>query len=205
MLNRLFNQKVTSSLPKCGASHLGGHKWRCNMDKASLLFLKKKYEVNSMIDIGCGLGGMIWYATYIGIQAVGIEGDSSLPQHSLIIKHDFTKGVCEIEKYHYDLVWMVEFLEHLDECYLENIIPILLKSKIVFFTFAPKGKDGFHHVNCRSSFYWIRWFKQIGFSIEKASTRYVRLKSSMRRNFVRNTGFVLRNTNYASFFRHKNS
>ena len=35
--------------------HLGGHLNKTHTDRGTLLYLKNKYNIKSMIDIGCGL------------------------------------------------------------------------------------------------------------------------------------------------------
>mgnify|MGYP003138270832 FL=1 len=39
-------------------SHLGGHLNRTNLDRPLLKHLKKNHNINSMLDIGCGTGGI---------------------------------------------------------------------------------------------------------------------------------------------------
>ena len=38
--------------------HLGGHLNKTHTDRGTLLYLKNKYNIKSMIDIGCGPGAM---------------------------------------------------------------------------------------------------------------------------------------------------
>jgi hypothetical protein len=176
--------RVTMDLPP----HLGGHQGVTHVDEGTLLYLRDKLKVSSMIDIGCGPGGQVMLAQSMGIDSVGLDGDFQLeyPEGIEVILQDLTKGTGEITPV--DLAWCVEFLEHIDEEYLYNVFDIFRQCDLVFCTHAPPGKDGVHHVNCQSEEYWIRLFNQNGFSYDIESTRELRKVSTMKREFVRETG-----------------
>ena len=63
-----------SSLP----SHLGGHKSRTHIDVGVLKFARDKLKVKSMLDIGCGPGGMVNLAKKLELKVLGIDGDDSI-------------------------------------------------------------------------------------------------------------------------------
>jgi hypothetical protein len=94
-----------------------------------------------------------------------------------------------------DLIWTCEFLEHVAEQYINNYFTLFLQSKIVFCTFST-SKGGYHHVNVKTQDYWDNVFSQYGFTKDIISTDYIRSNSSMKRNFVRNTGTVYKNKFY---------
>ena len=170
--------------------HLGGHKWRTNLDIGALDAITHLFPINSMVDVGCGPGGMVAYAKWKGIHAIGIDGDPQIPADPSILQHDFSISPIACPLSCIDLIWCVEFLEHLDEKFLNNLIPLLSQSSVIFSTAAPPGQDGHHHVNCKPHDYWIQWFEKIGFYEEESATKFVRKKSSMRSNFTRTTGTV---------------
>jgi hypothetical protein len=62
-------------------------------------------------------------------------------------------------------------------------------------THALPGKNGHHHVNCRTEDYWIDMFKKYDFSLCEYATREVRQCSTMKREFMRETGKVFINEN----------
>ena len=69
--------------------HLGGHLNKTHIDEGALDYLIKKFEIQSMLDIGCGPGGMIGVARAKGLDAWGIDGDPSCAGvHTFI--HDST-------------------------------------------------------------------------------------------------------------------
>jgi Methyltransferase domain. len=95
--------------------HLGGH---CNVTKINrpvLNHIREKYKITSLIDIGCGPGGMKVLCDELHIDWYGIDGDPAVlktTDHSLL--YDFTQGTPVINK-KFDLAWSTEFLEHIEE------------------------------------------------------------------------------------------
>ena len=47
--------------------HLGGHLNRTNTDEPLLRYVKERFDIESMLDIGCGPGGMKEVANNMGI------------------------------------------------------------------------------------------------------------------------------------------
>ena len=170
--------------------HLGGHNNNTHLDEGALLYLKNTFKVQRMLDVGCGPGGMLELAHKHNISYLGIDGDKQLklkPPNFLI--HDFSHKL-ETKISNVDLVWSVEFLEHVEERYIPNYIEVFKCAKVVFCTAAPPGKKGYHHVNCKPLNYWIDVFEKYGFAFEEEHSRKVRKASTMRREFVRQTGMV---------------
>ncbi len=171
-------------------NHLGGHANITHIDEGAFLYLSAELKIASMLDVGCSIGGMVKLAQRYGIQSDGIDGDVSvLDKFPEVIIHDFSKG-----KYHsenaYDLIWSTEFLEHVDAQYISNIFSAYCLSPYVFITHARPGETGFHHVNCQPADYWISVFSSYGYTLSETYTEGVRKASTMKRNFVRNSGMV---------------
>jgi cyclopropane fatty-acyl-phospholipid synthase-like methyltransferase len=190
-------------------NHLGGHGGRTHVDEGTLTFLKETIAIKSMLDIGCGPGGMSYVAKDLDIIWLGIDGDLSLARfsNSNIISHDFTLGpisnskliVSRTEKTfmtkEFDLAWSVEFLEHVGEKFIPNYMSAFQKCRWVVCTHAPiTATNGHHHVNLRDDRYWIRRFSEHGFTFDKELSRGVRMNSTMEREFMRNTGLVFKRT-----------
>ena len=170
--------------------YLGGHGGLTHSDEGALIFLKKQLSVKSMMDVGCGTGGQVYAARKNGIEAFGVEGDSSLKfDKPWFFIHDFTKGHFACER-RFDLVWSVEFLEHVEEKYQHFYMSLFQSAKIVVCTAAPPGKHGYHHVNCRSLDYWIKTFKKYGFAFDAINTELLKKHSSMMREFMQETGML---------------
>lgn len=173
---------MSDLLPK----HLGGHANTTHVDRGALIYLMEAYEVGTMVDLGCGPGGQVREAQGLGIQAFGVDGDWTCGPEEV---HDFTVGPFPYAP-RVDLVWCVEFLEHIEERYLPNVMPFFCNAEVVVISAAPPGKGGHHHVNCQGAGYWIEKFYEEGFGPDRGSTMALRGASTMEREFIRDRGLV---------------
>ena len=80
-MSGIRNKRVQHS-PK-GAPHLGGHNWRTHIDTFVLDHYKVK-GCSSFLDIGCGVGGMVYNALDRDYDAYGIDGDFRLERENQI-------------------------------------------------------------------------------------------------------------------------
>lgn len=172
--------------------HLGGHADITHIDDG-ILEMAKKLNFKTMLDIGCGPGGMVQRSKEFGIMSEGIDGYPGKNQISdiKINIHDFTIGKFD-HQLEFDLAWSCEFVEHVEERYLPNFMHSFQKCKNVFMTYAPPGTPGHHHVNCRPEQYWKDVFYSYGFVYDEELTKELRNKSTMKRDFVRKCGLVFR-------------
>ena len=164
--------------------HLGGHKNKTHLDEGALNYMIRMFGIKSMIDIGCGPGGMVDLARNKGLKVLGIDGDHTVQRSSTAEKfvhiHDYTLGPSNIDK-SFDLAWSCEFVEHVYEEYLPNFMADFQRAKFVIMTYAPPGKPGHHHVNCNTEQYWKDVFKEYGFLYDANMTRQIREVSTMGR------------------------
>lgn len=177
--------------------HLGGHKNRTHLDEGVLNYMIDQYKVKSMLDIGCGPGGMVNLARDLGIDAYGIDGDFTLNRvGNFFTIHDYTLGNSPVNKT-FDMAWSCEFVEHVEEDYLPNYMNDFQKAKYVVMTFSEKS--GHHHVNLKPASYWISKFKDYGFEYDDEETNNIRNASTMntsgkfiKKQFVKNNGLFFR-------------
>lgn len=167
--------------------HLGGSLTRCWEDEGSLDWAINKFNVKSMIDIGCGQGCQVKLARSKGLEAIGIDGDSRVITKDLHIQHDFVKSKF-LSTRTYDLAWSVEFLEHVYEEFMPNYMTAFQSSKYVIATHAPPGKIGHHHVNCQVPEYWHEKFDEYGFRYDEELTKELRKNTTMGKYFMRKYG-----------------
>lgn len=141
----------------------------------------KNDGIKSVIDIGCGMGYSTKWFVDNGIESLGIEGGEKAVKNSLcpnnVVMHDFTEGVYT-PKRKYDAVWCCEFVEHVEEKYMNNFLETFKYAEKIFMTHAKPGQVGYHHVNCRNSDYWISNVEKIGFSYDSSNTEYLRRLSN---------------------------
>lgn len=177
--------------------HLGGGERRCHNDVGALQWAMKLWDIKSMVDIGCGRACVVQDAVDHGLDALGIDGDPgdlhdeynfTRPDVPFLL-HDFTEGPAPVDR-EFDLAWTVEFLEHVDEKYMDNYMDTIKKCKYVICTFARPGDGGHHHVNEQEPQYWIDKFDSYGFVFNRSYTKELRKASTMIKRFIRENGLV---------------
>jgi SAM-dependent methyltransferase len=133
----------------------------------------------SMLDIGCGEGHAAHWFQQNGVEDVlGIEGcdkaiETNLLDRSRLLHHDFTKGPPEIT-HRFDLGWSCEFVEHVEEEFVPNILAAFSKCTILMMTYATPGQGGYHHVNCKPAKYWISKLFSINMKLDQTLTDFLR-------------------------------
>ena len=139
----------------------------------------EQFDAHSVLDVGCGEGQSTRYFLEAGCEALGVDGcqqaidDSVVPGH--VVQHDFCSGPF-IPDQPIDLIWSCEFLEHVEEQYLANILCTFARArKGILVTHAFPGQRGHHHVNLRRSSYWIRHIEALGFYCDPYLTRQARM------------------------------
>lgn len=129
-------------------------------------FLLIKYELKSVIDIGCGMGYNLSWFQHQNLEICGVEGhpdaveNSVVPEH--VIQHDFTLAEY-VPRKNYDLAISTEFVEHVESQYENNWMRILDQCRYFLMCHAVPGQKGHHHVNCQTSEYWIERIQTRGF------------------------------------------
>lgn len=139
----------------------------------------RRFQVRSVLDVGCGEGHATRFFGNLGCAVTGVEGCSQAIRDSVIpgcvVQHDFCHGPY-LPPTPPDLIWSCEFLEHVEEKYLGNILQTFAEArKLIFVTHAFPGQDdGHHHVNCRPSSYWIRRIEGLGLRCDAGLSREAR-------------------------------
>lgn len=172
--------------------HLGGHLGITHLDPGLLHWMMRAFRVSSMIDVGCGPGGMVELATQRGLEVLGVDGDPDILFFPLLLRWDYTKGPAPITR-DFDWGYSCEFLEHVSPEFLDNYMQTFARCSYVTVTAAPPGKPGHHHVNCQDETYWKGVFSRYGLRLDILYTREMRKHSTMKREFVRETGMFFVN------------
>jgi hypothetical protein len=148
-------------------------------------------KIKSVIDIGCGEGHSVKYFLDRGIESLGVEGGENAyknsPSKENLILHDYTEGPF-IPNKKFDAVWCCEFVEHVEEKYMQNYLETFKFSDKIFMTHALPGQEGYHHVNCQVSEYWIDTIEEIGFKYNNNLSMH--LRSITDKIHVKNTLLV---------------
>jgi cyclopropane fatty-acyl-phospholipid synthase-like methyltransferase len=154
-------------------------------------YLLIKYNLNSVVDIGCGLGHNLSWFKNMNLEICGIEGMEDAIKKSVIpndvILHDFTKGQLKLQK-KYDLAISTEFVEHVESIYEKNWMSVLDSCEYFLMSHALPRQKGHHHVNCQESNYWIEKITSIGFKYDhELSTIFKNTNNRMHSKWGRNT------------------
>lgn len=153
-----------------------------------------------MLDIGCGPGNMKISCDKLNIKYQGLEGDPNCQQKYIHII-DFSTQKYDNDSI-YDLGYSTEFLEHVDEKYINNYINAFKNCKYLLITGAPEHWPGHHHVNCQNHEYWLKVFNDNGFILDPYNTLKVRELSSMnlhrhnKKRFIQHRGLFFINTKF---------
>lgn len=189
--------------------HLGrvGLNNYCNMDKNLLVFLIKKLNLKSILDVGCANGAMVEVMKDLGLKAYGIDGDfmaikflSNKNIRKSLNIHDYKNGNSRLT-FSVDLIWSIEFLEHVEKKYLHYILQDFQKfTSYVVISTPPPNSPGYHHVNCQNSDYWIKRFQAHGFKFLNDLTNQARIASKMSDrgicvDYFKKNGLIFKNIN----------
>jgi SAM-dependent methyltransferase len=171
---------ITDDLTMVNEGHVGG--FIIEKDPATYTphlweYLCKKFNIETVLDVGCGMGHAIEEFNKHCDEVVEVDGSKYVVENSLfteqIFYHDFSVGTLETED-RYDLCWSCEFVEHVDEDYRDNFLEVFAYAKHLAITYAEPGQPGHHHVNCQPKEYWIENLKRYGFEYDEKVTQELR-------------------------------
>lgn len=164
------------------ASHLGGYV--SGGDPATQFpdlwdWLVWSLGVRSVLDLGCGDGQAVQHFRNLGCDVLGIDG---VPQDDIdIIQWDYTEGAPVIDR-EFDLCWSCEFVEHVEERFMTNILDSMRHCDKVLITHAEPGQAGHHHVNCQAPTYWIEMLSTIGYRLDVQLSDQTRRLAAINQN-----------------------
>lgn len=150
-----------------------------NFSKRIAKFISEHFDVNFVLDIGCGPGTYVYSLLENGIDSLGIdidcriEGKSNLKKISIL---DLPEELYNIS----DLSLCFEVAEHIDEKYSDdivfNVIKTIKSNGYLMWTAAVPGQGGIGHINCKPKEYWSEKFESLGmerkFDIEEIVRKY---------------------------------
>lgn len=172
-----------------------------NVDIEALKFAINRWNVKTMIDIGCGTGGQVFEAIALGIDAYGVDGTKDIPNDDRFQRVDYRISNSSFSG-PFDLGWSAEFVEHVEESCMPIFMRDFQKCKNVILTAAPPFWGGKNHVNEQSEIYWINVFQDYGFELDIKESLLLRKASvtlmngevrSPRQQFVKIRGLVFKN------------
>ena len=126
-----------------------------------------KFEVKSVLEIGCGEGHVTRFFQGLGCRVDGVIPDRSARKNDPAIEslhpHDFSHGPYKAEEA-VDMVWSCAFLDRIAQEHVPNVLATCAAAgKVILIAHATPGEEDDQHVNCQPSSYWIRQIEPLGF------------------------------------------
>jgi len=177
-IGKIVTQGQGGNVPE---GHLGGFtRYGDNGTYYPLMwsYLVDNYNIKTVLDIGCGKGYSSAYFKSLGCTIRGIDGSLQAQSESLIptdlIVHDYTSGNSPLHTEQFDLCWSCEFVEHVEESYVNYFLNDFNRCKYIAMTFAGPNQGGYHHVNCQPAEYWIDKIQHLGYSYMSKDTELLK-------------------------------
>jgi SAM-dependent methyltransferase len=125
-------------------------------------YMKSIFELDSVLDVGCGAGAWLAVWKENGSKITGLDGDYVNRDTLYIETGEFTaKDLSEpfnLDK-KYSIVQSLEVAEHLPKGASENFVECLCAhADIILFSAAPPGQGGDNHVNEQTYEFWRKIF-----------------------------------------------
>ena len=126
-----------------------------------------RYKINSVVDVGCGIGTWLSVFGRYAIEYIGIDGDY-VDRSLLCINEDDFKCLDLNNKFSlnkkYDLAICLEVAEHLEIKSAPLFIECLCNlSDLVIFSAAIPLQGGQNHLNEQYPWYWLSIFESLGY------------------------------------------
>ena len=153
-------------------------------------YVINRFAIKSVLDIGAGLGHSSAYFFNKGCSVIAVDGLESNCVNAVypVIKQDMTVAPVVTKV---DLVYLVEFVEHVEPLFLQNILRSMMCGKYALMTHAQPGQGGHHHVNLQPADYWIHHITQMGFLLLETDTERIRkLAAQDNAEWLASTGLM---------------
>jgi len=131
------------------------------------------FPVQSVLDVGCGLGTWLTIFQESGVpEVLGLDGNNVDRSMLHIPERQFRE--CDLTNpfdlgKRFDLVLCLEVAEHLPEsCSDEFVASLCRHSDRIVFSAAIPGQGGQHHINEQWVDYWQLRFRQMGYILADA-------------------------------------
>jgi SAM-dependent methyltransferase len=160
-------------------------------------YVIKRFSVRTILDLGSGLGYSASYFHAVGMRVIAVDGlrENCLSAVFPTFQADLTQSPVVTRV---DLVHCHEFVEHIAEEHLENVLQSLTCGRFILMTHGVPGQSGHHHVNLQPQEYWISHLKRYDCSLLVEDTKRVRqLAAGDGALYLQRTGMLFVNAKYS--------
>mmetsp|Transcript_35151 Transcript_35151/g.48764 ORF Transcript_35151/g.48764 Transcript_35151/m.48764 type:complete len:395 (+) Transcript_35151:137-1321(+) len=187
------------------AAHIGG--WMRNdtngYEPKLWDWMIERLRISSFIDVGCGAGLVTKHFLDRGVDALCVEASNeainvSFAPRDRIVQHDFTRGPWFPSGGRVvDVAYTVEFLEHVEEKYLDNVVSLLKSARYLFMSASEQG--GWSHMTVHKRWWWIERMESYGFAYSAEMTQILQRLTlggqEIKRGYayLKHNGLVFRN------------
>lgn len=137
-------------------------------------WLIETFKPSVVWDVGCAEGHAVKHFLERGLQSWGIDGciealETAVVPRERVIIHDYSRGPLgtTANAKRPDLTYSCEFVEHVEQKFMNNFLTTFDLARVVCFTHAFEDQPGHHHVNCQAPQYWISAMDQRGYDWDK--------------------------------------
>lgn len=145
------------------------------------IIIPAKLKKGSMVlEVGCGVGNLVWALRFFGISAYGIDPSISARKYCRIPQFCQYKEVKKLSYRNssFDLICTNEVLEHIDEKYLNESIKEMSRlsnNMIHMVGVGERGKmitDDPTHLTIKKEQWWKKRFEKLGFKVKTGNLFY---------------------------------
>lgn len=166
--------------------YAGGHCDVTHVDVGALRHLEF-LGCRSLLDVGCGPGGMVRAAQERGWRALGIDVDLALYRRPGVALADLTVQPV-IMPAPADLVWSIEVAEHIPPEATDHYLETLVRNAGRYLILTANQTPGPLHINCHPVAWWRGRIEAKGMRSNPALLARLLQMSTMDREFLRQTG-----------------
>lgn len=126
--------------------------------------VRRVFNFNSLIDIGCGVGTWLKAAQELGVSEIqGVDGNTIDEQFLYVprtsIKVEDLNTFDKFGTKNFELAMSLEVAEHLNPSSSQHFIDILTSySDVVLFSAGIPFQAGVNHINCQPLQFWVNLF-----------------------------------------------
>jgi SAM-dependent methyltransferase len=178
---------------KTGKSMYENYSWKPEISFPIATLLKKLYPGKSILDYGCGMGGVVKALRELNVNAYGYD------ESDFAIEYSFCQGYCRRVQKGCEVIFCKDVLEHIGREDIYNTIRTQENGASEAFVIIPLGNNGKwripemkkdkSHVTAENEGWWIREFTRAGWKVTGFEYEFAHLKQNWIQKYPKGYGF----------------